>query len=273
MQARSRRALAAVTTTALAAALVGAAPSSADPATIDTVELTNDATWQMEYYETGNIFDTPTVSIDEGDLSPQTDGLDGGFELKIGTKTFAAEESGDLTGAQLVVGPSIVSGLKATVAYRALPGSATMRMLVTLKNPTKKNVTKPVQVATDLGSDSSTTVAATSSGNKQFAEADRWLITADDLESPSDPVVTQVYGGAGGLKRTDTAQFQEFVAATSRVTVPGRSVRHLLLFVQLSPTVTKAKKSAKAFNDKNLSAALLNGISRNVRKKILNWDL
>lgn len=262
---------------ALTAALSASLSAQAETALIDGVVLENDADWDMEAYETSNVLDGPTISIDEGDLGDQTDGLDGAFEFAVGGETFVAEENGNLTGPrQLIVGPKRVGGLRTTATYRALDNSATIRLLITLKNTTRKSLARTVEFGSDMGSDSSTTIATTSSGNKKFTTADRWVISADDLANPSDPVVTQVYGGPGGAgltAATHPSDDVELFTAKMRVKVPGRSTRHLMLFINLDPVVGDAKKAVKAFNDANLSASLLSGISKATRKKVLNWDL
>jgi hypothetical protein len=161
---------------------------------------------------------------------------------------------------------------------RALPGSRTLRMLIELKNPTRKSIRKYVSFHTDLGSDDDTRIRASSSGDLTFNRRDRWGITVDSTDdSPSDPAVTIVTYGKGKVVRPS---FQlgpqrggEVVVITFRVTIGPRETRFLLLFTELADTVAAAKSSAGKFNKQRLNKALLAGLSPKVRKNSLNWDL
>lgn len=275
MQPLSRRLTAATATTALAAALAGAAPAAADPVTLDDAELTNQATWYFEFYEDGDLIEgEPTVSIDEAELGTQNDALDGAYEFSLDGRVFADRDTGDLDGRDLVVGPAQVSGLETMVIYRSMPKTSVLRMLIRVKNRGDREKTRSLRLLTNVGSDSSTVVAKTSSGDDRFKPSDRWVISADSLETPGDPVVTQVHGGKGGAARAVAERYDDdYFQVRTRVQVPAHATRYVLLYLQVSPTVPEAKQAAKAFNDRNLSRQLLGGTSEGLQNKVLNWDL
>lgn len=260
---------------ALTAGLAQLAPAFADPVQVDDVTIDNQASWDFEAYETTNIFDTgPVTSIDDAQIGSLSDAWDGAFELKVGDQTFFGGEEADLTGRVLTTETVPVSGLRVTATYRALANTSTLQVLYTLRNPGKKTLARNLQLATNVGSDSDTVVVTTSSGNKVFDHRDRWLISKEDVETPSDPVDTQVYGGPGGLglRDVDRTDVDEWISELD-VKVPGRASRHLLLFLHIDETAAKARKAVKVFNDRNLNAKLLAGIPKSVRNKVLNWDL
>src|SRR5207249_4618932 len=106
------------------------------------------------------------------------------------------EVNGALTqnGQTVKFAPEIISGQTAQMQYYIASSSATARTLLTLTNPTASPITVPVAWASNLGSDNTTTIQGTSSGDTAFTTADRWIVT-DDSTTGGDPAVTSVLFG------------------------------------------------------------------------------
>lgn len=217
--------------------------------------------------------------VDDGSTPSQTDAFDSAFVLFVGDRGFDVPSgTGDLVGQQLTVGPRKLEGLVVRRIDRALPGSRTLRMLVQLRNPSKRAITKNVSFDTDLGSDSSTVVRATSSGDLIFNSRDRWGISSQDLvESPGDPVVAIVNYGKGRVARPHfhlgPYPEEDSVFTSFRIRIGPKQTRYMLLFTELSETMTAAANSVRKFNKKKLNNALLKGMGPKVRRNVLNWDL
>ncbi|HEX6263640.1 MAG TPA: hypothetical protein VF097_12415 [Actinomycetota bacterium] len=253
----------------------------ATPTTINDVDLTagGGAVFDPEHETYGCVFDEDTryySPIGDGSIGIRTDGFDGALVLWVGDNAFTdADGVGNLVGQQLTVGPTKVSGVKVTRIERALPGSRTLRSLIKLTNPSKKILRRSITLDTNLGSDGSTALELSSSGDIRFDSRDRWGITSE--QPGSDPVVTMVNYGKGRVVRP---QFQigpvagdECILTSFRITLGPKQTRYMMFFVELSEDDLDAASSARKFNRKRLSSALLAGLGSEVRQRILDWDL
>jgi hypothetical protein len=279
--ARTRLALVLTTAAALAFAVTALAVSTP----IDDVELEaagGDAVFDAENYVDdcgatgdGECYFTP---VDDGDAFGDGDAFDGGLALTVEGQGFVdPDENGDLTGEQLTVGPVTLAGLKVTRIERGLEGSPTLRTLVKLKNTKKKTLRRTIGLISDLGSDNSTRIFRSSSGDFAFSTADRWVVTTDDPTSPSDPPVTSVFYGKGKprvkLASGSAIQGIDNLNASFDVRLKRRATGYLLLFTELSDEGADVVAGTAKFNRKKLDASLKDDLGKSIRKKILNWDL
>ncbi|RNM16271.1 hypothetical protein [Nocardioides pocheonensis] len=182
----------------------------------------------------------------------------------------------------LTSGPSSLGGLNTTVEYRALPNQQVLRSMVTLSNPGTTSMTIPFTVATNFGSDSGTTVIATSSGDAAVSTADRWLVTADNAVTPGDAVNTSVLAGPGAVAAPPASTSQvvfdcadrDGIQATYNVTIPAGGSRALMFLNELSGTNAAATTGAARFNTNPAATdELLTGLSDAQRDSIVNWRL
>ncbi|POZ49634.1 beta strand repeat-containing protein [Methylovulum psychrotolerans] len=102
---------------------------------------------------------------------------------------MASNASGDIDVTRKVYVPD--SG---TVGYA--------RFLEIVTNTGSVATTYNLVIRGNLGSDSSTSIIATSSGDGSFTTADHWLVTDDSTDNGGDPAVAQVFGGHNGLAPT-----------------------------------------------------------------------
>jgi hypothetical protein len=218
------------------------------------------------------------VTSDDG----SSDEFDGGLILLVAGAIFEdTDQSGDLVGEQLTVGPTKLEGLRVKRVETALQGSPTLRSLIKLKNKSKHNAKKrTISWESDLGSDGSEVVERTSSGDAVLTDQDRWLVFSDD--TPSDAVGTlALYGKGKGVAKSRIADpivdQNGCVEHSIKVKVPKKSSRYLLFFTEAhdgtEDGVDEAISDAAKFNKKKPGGAVLAGVKKSVQKKVLNWDL
>ena len=232
-------------------------------------------------------FTVDDATLDPGSTSPrgsQSDAYDGASIIKIdGTHVEAnAGSTADIDGQYARVGPRSLSGLNVHMEYFALESAATLRNLTTLANPTASPITVTVEFDNNWGSDGSTTVQGTSSGDLTLTTADRWYVTSDSATDPSDPVNVTVFGGPGNPRVTpSTISDTTFSAAGTQgllvgyeVTVPAGQTRRLMFFHEMTQTNQAGVTAAGAY-DKNpaTDSELIGDLSGGVLASIVNWDV
>jgi hypothetical protein len=231
---------------------------------------------------TGDVGFTPAsdVGSDGGD----SDVFDGGLILAVGDTIFEdADQTGDLVGQQLTVGPTKLEGLRVKRVETALPGSPTLRSLIKLKNKSKHKVKKrTITWDSDVGADRDEEVWATSSGDESLTDSDRWLVFIEGPDTPGDAPGTLVLSGKGkGVKQTTVADGitdqNGCVRFTVRAKVPAKSSRYLLFFTEVHDESDEgadlAASDAAKFNTKKPGGGVLAGLKKSVKAKVLNWDL
>jgi hypothetical protein len=219
--------------------------------------------------------------------SPRTasDAFDYGLNLFLAADNLPLvafvdpDDNGNRKAQTLRVGPTNLAGLQVSRTDSGLPGSPTLRDLIKLRNPNAGAFNGKLVLDTNLGSDGSTVVIKTSSGDTTVTTGDRWTVTADALTQPGDPPVTIVYYGKGAVRSKPTqlihtpGNTSDCATTQFHVRVPGHSTRYMLIFAEMHSSNNGAVASTDKFNNKHLSSALLKGISSSVQKDILNWDL
>jgi hypothetical protein len=205
--------------------------------------------------------------------------------------TAVADDDGTVdisaSGSDQVVTPSAqtIGSLQVTDTYRIFSGGDTARVLVELDNPSGADVATTVTYASNFGSDSTTTIAGSSSGDTAFTTADRWLVTADDPVAGGDFVNTSVFYGPGSVDSVPTTVSTtvftsggtEGAMAVLPVTVPAGSKRLLMFFQQVggggNGTPNAALVASAAVWNTPLAATspLLAGIPPEDVGAIANW--
>jgi hypothetical protein len=255
--------------------------AQATPVTpIDTVALdgSNSSIWDPTNTSDGCLDDDTAAysAVDDGSIGALSDAFDGGLILIVDGKRFVdGDDTGELVGESLTTGPMTVHGVRVVRTDRAI-GTA-LRTLVKLTNTRAVGQSFPIAMDSDLGSDGSGGIRASSDGNLSVTSADRWFITSDDATTPGDPVLTFVSHGKGQVRsRGDSPRFgdgTECVITHWWVTVPAHSVRYLLVITEMSETNASAIGKAARFDNPRLNSTLLAGIGPATRAKVLNWDL
>lgn len=191
-------------------------------------------------------------------------------------------DAGDLV---LTADPASLSGLDATMQFRLFSTGDLVRTLVTLTNPTESAIGADVSIAHNFGSDGSTQVIGSSSGDTTFGADDRWLVTSDNPTAGSDPVNTSVFFGPGAVAETPTAVSStvfscsgtEGALATFAVSIPAGATRHLAFFNRITGGGGDVQNSDVVADavDFDVSPAstepLFAGIASGELGNILNW--
>lgn len=162
---------------------------------------------------------------DGGSSALTADGWNGAAQLFVGagesgttlySDTSAHGCSRSASGRQIDFAPTTVGGL--TVQRSMLvPGAdgVGVRILDAVRNPTSAPITTSVWVGdlrdghgdAGLGSDSSTTIRATSSGDATVDDDDLWAVTTDTSTFLSDPALVHVWGGRDAATPASLVRF------------------------------------------------------------------
>jgi Ca2+-binding RTX toxin-like protein len=225
----------------------------------------------------------PGLTVEDAELisTNQSDAYDNGLVFFINNEVYAPNNTADLTGTTLTTSTVELSDLNVAAQYYADPNTPVLRSFVTLENPTDEAITITFTVATNMGSDDDTVVVDSSSGDNTFGLDDAWVITSDDPTDPSDPAITHVRYGPGASVTTQAISLLVFdnadpdgVLVEYSVTIPAFSTRSLLLFDELSPTITDASTGAARYDSvETLEATtLLDGLTDEQLASIVNWS-
>jgi hypothetical protein len=199
-----------------------AATTLAIPAVALAVDLTSSA---------GLLFDIQERS--SGELSNGSiDAYDGCYYLDVGgTRYTSGGATTSADGRTVTLNEATVSGLRVQrIVYVPSSGGSWARYLDVVTNPGATEVSTTVRISGNLGSDSSTRLIATSSGDTVLTTADAWFST-DDTDGSGDPSLAHLFqggpaSGAAVSARTMTlstdnidVQFDVMVPAGGRVAI------------------------------------------------------
>jgi len=126
-----------------------------------------------------------------------------------------------------------MSGLDTTLQYHFSPTIEAARILAYFSNPTASPITIQIDIPVNFGSDSSTTIVETSSGDTSFTTADNWAMTWDTSSEintstfylPGSPVTPDAY-----TQTVFNCAGTEGLGATFTLTIPASSARGLVFF-------------------------------------------
>jgi hypothetical protein len=185
------------------------------------------------------------------------------------------------TGNTISFGQVSIAGLGVQMRYDVLTTSATLRNLVTFNNPTGSDVSVTVEYASNFGSNGSTTVIGTSSGDTIFDYTDGWVVTDDSSTTGVDPANTTVLFGPDSPDVTASSVSQtvfdcsgtQGILVTYEITVPAGETRALLFYHQLNNTADSALTAAAIFNTTPAEGSdLIEGLSEQQLEQVLNWS-
>ncbi|MGH7886025.1 MAG: IPTL-CTERM sorting domain-containing protein [Thermodesulfobacteriota bacterium] len=161
------------------------------------------------------------------------------------------------------------------------------RLLLTLENTTDGTIMSSVQIANNFGSDSSTVVEETSSGDTVFNTSDLWVVTSDG--GPSDPVNTTILFGPGSPLVTPSLvtlnvcddSATDGAGVSYDISVPPFSTQSLMLIGCLGGitgtgnTVSGAIAGAQMFNLNTVfddNPTLICDLTQSELDSIINFD-
>lgn len=132
------------------------------------------------------------------------DMYDDAFGIWINDTAFVAPDPVDLTGNTITAGPVLLSGLNVTQSLEFSDTIEAVRSVVTLENPTGSPISVTLDIANNFGSDSSTTIVDTSSGDTTFTVDDSWAVTWDTSSEINTTAITTPGNGLTPDSVTDT---------------------------------------------------------------------
>ena len=229
----------------------------------------------------------PGLTINDAvDANGDLDAYDTAYTLYVDGVPFIAPDPSDLTGTTFTAGPLNMSGLNVTVEYFFPATLQAARIRVILENPTGFANLTDIDVPVNLGSDASTVIEATASGDLLYTTADRWIITSDGI--PAKPVNTTVVYGPGAVNEIPASTTVGVcgdpdptgVGFSFNFTVPANATRQLMFFAGLGDikgpgnTTAGAITNVTMFDANNtIDPALLADIPVGDLGEILNWAL
>ena len=154
-------------------------------------------------------------------------------------------------------------------AYVPMTGGDWIRYLDCVSNPGATAVTATLGLRGNLGSDTTTTVAMTSDGDRMLENTDTWFVT-DDTDMALDPSLSHVFQGLGAPARASTVSLSvdNFTWSFARSIPAGGRVCILSFGVQAS---SQANARAAAESLVELPAEALFGIDPTLSADIVNF--
>jgi hypothetical protein len=259
---------------------VQAAPYAIVPVDGTTLQGGGPSTWDVSTAALG-CNDTGFTPVSDGSWKSKSDAFDNGLVLAInGTAFDDADGNGAMTVPDQLVTSNNTAFAPVNVSRtdRALHSSSTLRTLVKFTNTGGTSASLTVEWDSDLGSDSSTEVRASSNGNAVYNLGDRWAVSSDDPTSPSDPVLTFVLFGRNGGIHPDTivnalGNAQTCFTIDLSMSVPAGATRYLLFFTEMNGRINAAVNGTAKFDNLAAGDALLTGIKHAILNRIANWSL
>ena len=126
-----------------------------------------------------------------------SDAFDTGMGLRVDGNVFpASSRAAEMDGRQLVHGPALLGEIEVTRKIYVPTDDGWARFLEILHNPTASERATIVRIETNVGSDNSTVITQSYTGDLEFTPADRWLAT-DDFDTGGDPSLSFNFFGHG----------------------------------------------------------------------------
>lgn len=216
--------------------------------------------------------------LSDGSGNGLDDACDSCWRLFIGLTQYnnvGGAITTDLGGRQLLLPNVSIAGLNVSRRVYVPQADNFVRYLNVLENPTGADITVTVGMDTNLGSDGSTTVIATSSGDTIVDALDRWASTNGDSNDPRLAHVWDGFGGADSIDIVDNVPGggnDDIDWEWQNVTIPaGQTVIYMTLgSMQLNNAA--ATLAAQTLNAGG-SAAIFDGLDAATIAQVQNWDL
>lgn len=232
---------------------------------------------------TGECDDSGGFTIEDAESADgDTDMYDNAWGIWVDDTAFAPG-SFSVNGTEVTAGPMTLSGLDVSMEYLFSNVIEAGRILVTLSNPSGSAISVSVDVPANFGSDDSTTIVTTSSGDTTFDLSDTWVMTWDG----SSEINTSVfYGPNGSVLPTSFTQtvFDCFdpdgAGATFDLTIPAGATQRLMFFAGIaeidgtgSTDTANAAANAQQFSAfDTIDDSLTADLTDQERDSIVNWS-
>jgi hypothetical protein len=199
------------------------------------------------------------------------DAYDGGLRLIVGGFGFGffAQALTEEAGRELLIGPSLINGIRTSRKVFVPADDAFARYLEILENTTGFEATVQVTVFSNLGSDGATQLVTTSDGDATFEIGDDFILT-DDNDGTGDPSLAHVIAGPGGTVRPSAVSLvSDNLSYTYTLTIPAGGRVILMHFAGQNPN--RAAAAASADRLVRLQGRALAGLAPGEQADIVNF--
>jgi hypothetical protein len=220
--------------------------------------------------------------VDAATQDGDGDMYDYGWSIWVDDTIFASPAGFTVSGNTASSGPETLSGLTVSMEYLFSDVIEAGRLIATFANPTASPISVSVDVPINFGSDSSTTIITTASGDTTFTTADGWGMTWDT----SSEINTSVFFGPGATVTPSAVTEQVFgcagsqgLGATFDLTIPAGGTQALMFFMGIgeidgtgSTDIANAQTNAQQFGSfATIDASLTGDLTQQELDQIVNW--
>lgn len=260
-------------------ALVSWPTSTTDALGIDDADLENlSYSWSGSNYN--SVFASGSTTSD--DLTDSFDDYAGLF--LDGAPYNDPDGNLDLSGTTVTTDPMpMPNGIEVASQWHAFIDKRVLRIIYSLNNPTAAPVVTRASIGGNLGSDSSTYVAATSDGDQLVETGDTWVITHDDRVyggvATRDPIITHIVAGGGSPAVVPVPLLipgtggDDDISFAYDLTIAAGETQYITWFVQLSANMTEANASLADYADIDTAttAGLFINLPPSMTVESVNW--
>ncbi len=217
-----------------------------------------------------NLFDSSGFLWDiqgDGNINNGTDdAYDGG--LRLSDFPFFDNAQTEDNEREVAIGLASVNDVEVTRKVYVPEDQSWARFLEIVTNPSSSTVNYTVNLDTNLGSNGSTVLVDTSSGDTVFNTDDNWLVT-DDFDGGGDPTMLHIIAGEEGI-RPDAASlnFDDINFAYNLTLAPGET-QIVMHFAAQNPDQATALLKAPELAALELDA--LSGMSEEEVQQVVNF--
>jgi Ca2+-binding RTX toxin-like protein len=195
------------------------------------------------------------------------DAYDGGLDLN-GFPFFGTGQTED-NDREIAIGSVFVNGVEVRRKVYVPADRSWARFLEIVTNTSSSTVNYTVNLNTNLGSDGSTVLVGTSSGDTVFNTDDSWLVT-DDFDAGGDPTMLHVVAGEDAIRpNAASLNFDNINFAYNLTLAPGET-QIVMHFAAQNPD--QATALAKAPELEALELDALAGMSNEELQQVVNFS-
>ncbi|MCA1995102.1 MAG: hypothetical protein LDL41_24095, partial [Coleofasciculus sp. S288] len=217
-----------------------------------------------------NLFDASGFLWDiqgNGNINDGTnDAYDGGLILN-GFPFFETAQTED-NEREIVIGSANIDGIELTRKIYVPEDQSWARFLEIVTNTSSSTVNYTVDLYTNLGSDDSTVLVETSSGDTVFDTEDNWLVT-DDFDGGGDPTMLHVIAGEDGIRPNAASLSFDNLNYQYNLTLAPGETQIVMHFAAQNPDQATALAKAPQLDDLELDA--LEGMSEEELQQVVNF--
>lgn len=221
-----------------------------------------------------NLFDSSEFRWDINGNGSIIDGTNDAFDGGLNLVGFPFLENGETedNGREIAIGGASIDGVEVQRKIYVPEDQSFARFLEIVTNAGSSTVNYTVNINTDLGSDGSTVLVGTSSGDNIFNTDDNWLVTDDDIDGSGDPTIVQVIAGEDGIVQPNSAFLDlDNINFTYNLSLEPGETQIVMHFAAQNGNQVEAL--AKASELELLELGALQGISEEEVGQIVNFSI